>query len=61
MSAKVINLRQARKAATRSGNRQKADENAARFGRSKAQRDREKADATRAASHLDAHERDPKD
>ncbi len=47
--AEVVNLRQARK---------QADGNAAKFGRSKAERDLERAQAEKAARDLDAHKRD---
>ncbi|WP_142662660.1 DUF4169 family protein [Paracoccus laeviglucosivorans] len=55
---KVINLRQARKGAARDAARKQGDENAARFGRSKLQKQVEKDDRDRAARHLDVHRRD---
>ncbi|RCW89018.1 DUF4169 family protein [Paracoccus lutimaris] len=57
-SGKVINLRAARKSAARDAARAAGDANAAKFGRSKAQKRVEKADADRAARHLDGHRRD---
>lgn len=54
----VINLRQVRKDRDRAEKRAKADANAAKFGRSKAQKASEKADADRAAKHLDGVKRD---
>lgn len=54
----VINLRQARKDRDRAEKRAKGDANAAKFGRSKAQKAVEKTDADRAAKHLDGVKRD---
>lgn len=50
--AKIVNLRQARKVAERSDTKAKADENAAKFGRSKAQRVLEAAQAKQASDRL---------
>jgi len=58
MAGGVVNLRQARKAKARAGKRAKGDENAAKFGRTKDQRAREEADATRAREALDGHKRE---
>jgi hypothetical protein len=58
MAGGVVNLRQARKVRDRVAKRSKADENAAKFGRSKAQKAREEADAARARAVLDAHRRE---
>ncbi|ARE39186.1 hypothetical protein RGUI_1045 [Rhodovulum sp. P5] len=58
MTGKVVNLRQARKARQRADQRAKGDEKAAKFGRTKAQRAKEEADAIRARDHLDAHKRE---
>ncbi|MFJ1291931.1 DUF4169 family protein [Paracoccus yeei] len=52
---KVINLRAARKSAARDAARRQGDQNAAKFGRSKAQRQAEDDAAARAARHLDQH------
>ena len=57
-SGKIINLRAARKSAARVAARAAGDANAAKFGRSKAQKRVEVADADRATQHLDAHRRD---
>lgn len=57
--AKVVNLTQARKARDRAAKRAEADANAAKFGRSKAQRALEEAEAEKARAALDAHKRDP--
>lgn len=53
--AEIVNLRQKRKQAAREAARDKGDENAARFGRSKAERALEKARADKAARDLDGH------
>lgn len=58
MAGGIINLRQARKERARAEKRAKGDENAAKFGLTKDQRVRDKAEATRARDHLDAHKRD---
>lgn len=55
----LINLRQARKARTRAEKRAAGDENAARSGRTKAQKALERAEAQKARAKLDAHQRDP--
>ncbi|RDW14500.1 DUF4169 family protein [Paracoccus thiocyanatus] len=54
---KVINLRAARKSAARAAGRQQGDENAAKFGRSKAARLAEQGAVARAARFLDQHSR----
>lgn len=54
----IVNLRQARKQKTREEARRKGGENAAKFGRTRAQKAAEGADAARAALHLDQHRRD---
>ena len=54
----VINLRQARKDRDRAEKRAAADANAAKFGRTKAQKVVEQSDADRAAKHLDGVKRD---
>ncbi len=56
--SKIINLRTARKQATRAEKRAKNTENAARHARSKAARALEKAEAHRARAHLDSHKRE---
>lgn len=56
--AKVVNLRTAKKQAARKAARSQADANAAKFGRTKAERDLEKARAEQAAKALDAHKRE---
>jgi hypothetical protein len=56
--AEVVNLRAARKARERAEARAAADENAARFGRTKALKALEKARAEKARETLDAHRRE---
>ena len=51
--AKIINLRQARKALQRRKDKAQADANAAAFGESKAERDLRKAEQSHADSALD--------
>lgn len=53
-----INLSRVRKQKAREEARRQGDENALRFGRTKAQKLAEQADADRAAARLDAHKRD---
>jgi hypothetical protein len=54
----IINLRVAKKAADRAKSRAQGDENAAKFGRTKAQKSAEAARAAKAKRDLDAHLRD---
>jgi Domain of unknown function (DUF4169) len=61
MSAEVVNLRQARKARDKAAARVEADANAARHGRSKADRQRQEAEADAAARALDGHRRERPD
>lgn len=56
--AEIVNLRAARKAKDRLKKRAKGDENAAKFGRSKAERDTEAARADKARAFLDGHARE---
>ena len=58
MTGKPINLNQARKAKARADKRAKADANAAKFGRTKAQKAVEAADRDKAIRTLDQHRRD---
>lgn len=53
-----INLNRFRKQKAREDARRRGDENAAKFGRSKAQRDAEDDAASRSARHLDQHRRE---
>ncbi len=54
----VTNLNQFRKAKARADKRALADENAVKFGRSKAQKTLEQAQAAKAKALLDAHKKD---
>ncbi|MHA6325808.1 DUF4169 family protein [Roseivivax sp. CAU 1753] len=56
--AKVTNLNRFRKSRARDEKRKTADENAIRFGRTKARRGLEDARADKARRDLDAHERE---
>jgi len=56
--AELINLRAARKAKDRAAARAKADENAAKFGRTKVEKDLEKARADKARRDLDGAKRE---
>ncbi|MGQ0610588.1 MAG: DUF4169 family protein [Paracoccaceae bacterium] len=59
--AKLINLRAARKAAVRQEAAVQAAANAARFGRSKADKAREAQDLARASATLDGARRESRD
>lgn len=59
--AEIVNLRLLKKQAARKAARATADANAAKFGRSKADRALDKARAEQAARALDAHQRDGQD
>jgi hypothetical protein len=54
----VVNLNKARKAKAKAGDRTRADENAVRFGRTKAEKSLEKARADKARADLDALKRE---
>ena len=56
--AEIINLRAKRKEADRKAARAQGDVNAAKFARTKAERDLEAARAAKAARALDGHKRD---
>ena len=56
--AKIVNLRAARKAKKRETSRATGDQNAAKFGRTKAEKDLEKAQAEKARRDLDGHARE---
>lgn len=53
-----VNLNKFRKAKARADDKQRASENRAKYGRSKAERDLEKAKAEKAARNADAHKLD---
>jgi len=54
--SKVTNLNRFRKNKARAGKRARADENAVKFGRSKAQKEIERTRAEKARRELDGHE-----
>lgn len=54
-----INLNKARKERARAAKRARADENAVRFGRTKAEKEAAKRDGSKAAKFIDGHKRDP--
>ena len=56
--AEIINLRQARKQRARAGKEIRAAENRIVFGRTKAEKERTKAERDMAAQRLDTHRRD---
>ena len=56
--AKIVNLRAVRKAKERETSRATGDQNAAKFGRTKAEKDLEKARAEKARRDLDGHARE---
>jgi Domain of unknown function (DUF4169) len=56
--AEIVNLARAKKQAARKAARSAADANAARFGRTKAERALEEAKAEKATRDLDAHQRE---
>lgn len=59
--AKILSLGTARKAKLRADKKRQADENAAKFGRTPAQKAREKAHAQKLEDHLNQHQRDKND
>lgn len=59
MSDTPTNLNRARKQRARSDAKALSDENAVRFGRTKAQKQIEKAQSDKAAKTIDSHKRDP--
>lgn len=56
--AEPVNLNRVRKQKARAEKKARADANAAKFGRSKAEKTRDTAAAARAQMHLDGHKRD---
>ncbi|GHD10785.1 DUF4169 family protein [Tianweitania populi] len=55
----IVNLRTVRKQRDRAEDARKADENRARFGRTKAEKQAEAKAAERAETQLDNHRREP--
>lgn len=58
MSGKPVNLNRVRKDKARAEKRARADENAVKFGRTKAEKARDDAAADKAGKHIDDHKRD---
>ena len=58
MSDKPVNLNQERKARARVKKRAQADENAVKFGRTKAQKKQDTAEVVAFKSKLDAHKKE---
>ncbi|TDL89148.1 DUF4169 family protein [Meridianimarinicoccus aquatilis] len=58
MADQPINLNRARKARARLDKARKSNENALKFGRTKAQKAQETAERTRVHTSLDAHRKD---
>jgi hypothetical protein len=56
--ANTINLGKARKERDRSSRKARADENAVKFGQTKAQKERLKAQAEKIARNLEGHKRE---
>ncbi len=56
--SKVVNLNKARKARARDAARKTADANAVKFGRTKAEKTRDRAKAEQDARDLDGHKRE---
>ncbi len=57
--AEIVNLRSVKKQAARKAARAAGDENAAKFGRTKAERELDRARAEKSARDLDGHRRTP--
>lgn len=57
--AEIINLRAVKKAKVLAKSRAQGDENAAKFGRSKAQRKSDDLQAAKSQRDLDGHKREP--
>jgi len=58
MSDRPVNLNRVRKQKARAAQKARADENATRFGRTRAQKKREESEADKARRTLDLHHRD---
>ncbi len=56
--SKPVNLNRFRKDKARAEKKARADENVAKFGRTKAEKTRDDAQAARNKRHIDGHERD---
>lgn len=58
MTGKVVNLNRARKSRARDAARKTADANALKFGRSKGEKARDRAEAEKSDRNLDGHKRE---
>jgi hypothetical protein len=58
MSEKIINFRSAKKAVKRSAKERLAESNRAKFGRTKAQKQKDLLNAQKADAHLNGHKRE---
>ena len=58
MTDRPVNLNRVRKDKARAEKRARADENAVKFGRSKAEKQCDAAKAAKSVAHLDQHKRD---
>lgn len=56
--AEPVNLNKARKARAKAGKRAQADANAVKFGRTKAEKARDKAEAEKSRRDIDGHRRE---
>ncbi len=56
--SKIINLNKARKSRTRDAARKQADANAVKFGRTKSEKLKDRAEADKATRDLDGHKRE---
>lgn len=59
MSAEVVNLNKLRKERIKQERKDKANANAVKFGRSKAEKERMKHALSKEKGHLDGHKREP--
>lgn len=57
--SRIVNLNKARKARDTAKKRSQADENAVKFGRTKAEKQRESAQSGLEKARLDGHKREP--
>ena len=56
--SKIVNLNKARKSRARNAARKQADANAVKFGRTKAEKTRDRAEAEKASRDLDGQKRE---
>ncbi len=56
--SKIVNLNKARKSRARDEARKQADANAIKFGLTKAEKDKDRAEADKATRDLDGHKRE---